>query len=38
MKKTLTVEEGHDIAEFVRSELMRKYEEVSEVFVHVNPY
>ena len=38
VKKTLTVEEGHDIAEFVRSELMRKYEEVSEVFVHVNPY
>lgn len=38
VRKTLTVEEGHDIAEFVRSELMRKYEEVSEVFVHVNPY
>lgn len=38
VRKTLTVEEGHDIAEFVRSELMREYEEVSEVFVHVNPY
>lgn len=38
VRKDLTVEEGHNIAEFVRSELMRKYEEVSEVFVHVNPY
>ena len=38
VKKTLTVGEGHDIAELVRSELMREYEEVSEVFVHVNPY
>lgn len=38
VRKNLTVEEGHDIAEFVRSELIREYEEVSEVFVHVNPY
>lgn len=38
VRKDLTVEEGHDIAERVRSVLIAEYEEVNEVFVHVNPY
>lgn len=38
VRKDLTVEEGHDIAERVRSVLIAEYKEVNEVFVHVNPY
>lgn len=35
---TITVEQGHDIARETKDTLMRKYEEIENVLVHINPY
>lgn len=34
----ITVYEGHDIAKAVKQRLMDRFDHVSDVFVHVNPY
>ncbi|NEW04534.1 cation transporter [Paenibacillus sp. SYP-B3998] len=34
----ISVLEGHDIAKFVKHQLMKRFHHVSDVFVHVNPY
>ncbi|MBH8601414.1 cation diffusion facilitator family transporter [Thermoactinomyces sp. CICC 23799] len=34
----LTVKEGHDIASRVKETLMNEFQEIQEVFVHVNPW
>lgn len=34
----ITVLEGHDIAKAVKTDLMDRFSQVSDVFVHVNPY
>lgn len=34
----ITVLEGHEIARAVKCKLMNKYEYVTDVFIHVNPY
>ncbi|QCV55531.1 cation diffusion facilitator family transporter [Thermoactinomyces vulgaris] len=34
----LTVKEGHDIASWVKETLMNEFQEIQEVFVHVNPW
>lgn len=34
----ITVLEGHDIAKAVKNDLMDRFSQVSDVFVHVNPY
>jgi cation diffusion facilitator family transporter len=34
----ITVMEGHDIAKAVKQQLLQKFNHVSDVFIHVNPY
>jgi len=34
----ITVLEGHEIARNVKLTLLRKYPNISDVFIHVNPY
>jgi cation diffusion facilitator family transporter len=34
----ITVLEGHDIAKTVKLQLMKRFDHVSDVFIHVNPY